>query len=141
MEALLPRESCRQLISELQSAILLRVIGVKDLRALEEKDRVLSLALANIFSQPDHRSETISDFILSILEKKCGYKRVVSTTTRPMRSNETEGVDYYYKTKNEFEELIMNDKLIEYRYYDTIQNGENTRWHYGIERKEIDLNS
>lgn len=66
VEELLPRDACRQLVSELQSAILLRVIGVKNLRTLEEKDMVISLAFANIFSQPDDKSGKISDFISSI---------------------------------------------------------------------------
>lgn len=72
-----------------------------------------------------------------ILSKEHGYKNVVSTTTRPIRSNETNHVDYHFITEDEFIKMKEEDKFIEYRYYDTIQEGENKRWHYGIERSEI----
>lgn len=77
--------------------------------------------------------------IEQILEKEYGYKRVVSTTTRPMRSNEINHVDYHFISDREFQQLIDEDKLIEYRYYNTITNDKPTRWQYGIEKNEIDL--
>ena len=56
-----------------------------------------------------------------------------------MRSGEKEGVQYYFKTNEEFRKLIELDLLAEYRSYNTIQNDDETVWHYGIEKKEIDL--
>ena len=53
----------KKLVHELQSAILLRIIGVKDLRRLDEKDMLLSLALANHFAQPDDDAVSMSDFL------------------------------------------------------------------------------
>ncbi len=79
------------------------------------------------------------DSVARVLEEELGYKFVVSTTTRPMRVGEVNGVNYHFKTKEEFQQLIDNDELIEYRYYDTINNGKPDRWHYGIERKSINL--
>lgn len=38
----------------------------------------------------------------------------VSATTRPPRKGEVEGVDYYFKTKNEFKDLVANDQMLEY---------------------------
>lgn len=38
----------------------------------------------------------------------------ISATTRDIRPGEVDGVDYYYKTKEEFEELIKQNKLLEY---------------------------
>jgi guanylate kinase len=38
----------------------------------------------------------------------------VSCTTRDCRPGEFEGVDYYYKTKKEFEELINKEEFLEY---------------------------
>ena len=49
----------------------------------------------------------------------------VSATTRPRRGQEVHGVDYYYLTQEEFEQMIENDQLVEYqevyegRYYGT----------------------
>lgn len=49
----------------------------------------------------------------------------VSATTRPRRGNEVNGVDYYYKTVDEFKQMIADDQLVEYqevyegRYYGT----------------------
>jgi guanylate kinase len=53
-----------------------------------------------IFSQPD------TEFEYSI-----------SMTTRLPREGEVNGVDYFYKTREEFEELIEQDKLLEYAEY------------------------
>ena len=41
----------------------------------------------------------------------------VSATTRSPRPGETEGVEYFFKTKEEFERLIAEDRLIEYAGY------------------------
>lgn len=38
----------------------------------------------------------------------------VSATTRPPRKGEVDGVDYYFKTKGEFDNLIENDQMLEY---------------------------
>lgn len=39
----------------------------------------------------------------------------VSATTRPRRGQEVHGVDYYYKTADEFRQMIENDELVEYQ--------------------------
>lgn len=49
----------------------------------------------------------------------------VSATTRPKRPGELEGVDYFFKTEEEFKELIDKDEFIEYtlhvnNYYGTL---------------------
>ncbi len=79
------------------------------------------------------------DSVARVLEKKYGYKFVVSTTSRPMRSGESDGVQYHFITDEEFQQLKDNNQLIEYRYYDTYENGKPARWHYGITKDEIDL--
>ena len=79
------------------------------------------------------------DSIARVLANQHGYNYVVSTTTRPIRANEQQDVDYHFVSEDVFQALKDLDKFIEYRYYDTIQEGKNTRWHYGIERSEIDL--
>lgn len=79
------------------------------------------------------------DTIARKLESDHNYKFVVSTTSRPIRSSELNGREYYFVTDEEFQELIINNKLIEYRNYNTYQNGKSAIWHYGITRDSIDL--
>lgn len=79
------------------------------------------------------------DTIARKLESDYGYNFVVSTTSRPIRSNEVNGREYYFVTDEEFQNLIDNNELIEYRYYNTYQNGNPAIWHYGITRDSIDL--
>ena len=45
------------------------------------------------------------------------YKYSISMTTRHMREGEIDGVDYFFKTKEEFEALIKDDQFIEYAQY------------------------
>ena len=54
------------------------------------------------------------------------FKISVSHTTRTPRSNEVDGVDYYFITKSKFEELINKKKFYEYakifdNYYGTLK--------------------
>lgn len=46
--------------------------------------------------------------------------RVIPYTTRPIRSDETDGVDYYFCTKEQAEELERAGKMIELRTYHTV---------------------
>ena len=48
----------------------------------------------------------VRDFIYSI-----------SATTRQRREGEVDGVDYFFKTREEFEDMIKNDQLLEYTEY------------------------
>lgn len=69
-----------------------------------------------------------------------GYDFIISTTSRPIRKNESEGDPYFFMTREEFENLISNDRLIEYRKYNTIENNKNTIWYYGITKDQIKNN-
>ena len=40
------------------------------------------------------------------------YKYSISMTTRGIREGEVDGIDYFFKTKAEFEELIKQDQFI-----------------------------
>ncbi|MGT2749416.1 guanylate kinase [Streptococcus orisasini] len=53
-----------------------------------------------IFSTPDHK-----------------FEYSVSMTTRPQRPGETDGVDYFFRTREEFEELIRQGQMLEYAEY------------------------
>ena len=61
-----------------------------------------------------------------IQQKYQSFKLSVSHTTRPPRSNEVNGVDYHFVSKNEFEKLIENNEFYEYakifdNYYGTLK--------------------
>lgn len=45
------------------------------------------------------------------------YALSISATTRPPRSGEREGIAYFFKTREEFERMIAQNKLIEYAQY------------------------
>lgn len=47
----------------------------------------------------------------------------VSATTRKPREGEIEGVNYFFKTEDEFRELIENDGLLEYARYNNCYYG------------------
>ena len=53
-----------------------------------------------IFSTPDHK-----------------FEYSVSMTTRAQRPGEVDGKDYFFRTREEFEELIRNGQMLEYAEY------------------------
>ena len=53
-----------------------------------------------IFSTPDHK-----------------FEYSVSMTTRAQRPGEVDGVDYFFRSREEFEELIRNGQMLEYAEY------------------------
>lgn len=52
-----------------------------------------------------------------LMEKYDNYALSVSATTREPRPGEEHGREYFFHTKKEFEELILEDALIEYAQY------------------------
>ncbi len=55
--------------------------------------------------------------IVNELVKKYHYAISISATTRAPREGEVEGKNYFFKTKEEFEQMIKDGKLIEYAQY------------------------
>ena len=53
-----------------------------------------------IFSTPDHQ-----------------FEYSVSMTTRPKRPGEVDGVDYFFRTREEFKDLIKKGQMLEYAEY------------------------
>jgi len=45
------------------------------------------------------------------------FEYSISMTTRKPRDGEVNGIDYFFKTRDEFEDLIAQDKLLEYAEY------------------------
>ena len=67
-----------------------------------------------------------------IQQKYSSFKISVSHTTRSARSNEVEGVDYYFVDHIEFEKLIKEKKF--YEYAKIFEN------YYGTSKKNVDVN-
>ncbi|MFD1336054.1 guanylate kinase [Oceanobacillus iheyensis] len=52
-----------------------------------------------------------------LFEEETDLQYSISMTTRDRRPGEVDGVDYFYKTKEEFEQLIKDGQLLEYAQY------------------------
>ena len=52
-----------------------------------------------------------------LLESYDNYALSISATTRSPRQGETHGVEYFFKSVDEFEKMIAQDELIEYAKY------------------------
>lgn len=85
------------------------------------------------------KSASGKDSLLNYFVEHYGYKTLMSSTDRPMRNGETNGKEYNFRTKEEFDKKIKNNDFIEYRAYTTTVNGKEDIWRYGSE-KPIDLN-
>ena len=64
---------------------------------------------------------------------KRGYKKIVTTTTRPARKDEVDGGDYNFISEEEFEQLINTRYFAEWKKYDTAEGV----WYYGSPLDEI----
>ena len=74
------------------------------------------------------KSSTGKDTIYRELLKRkdLGLKRVVTYTTRPIRGNETDGVEYHFTDEANEERLRSEGKIVESRSYETMHG----RWAY-----------
>lgn len=78
--------------------------------------------------------DTIYKRILS--KERLPLKTLVSYTTRPIRDGETNGVEYYFLTEEEQQQLEQQGKIIELRAYDTVHG----IWKYfTVNDHQIDL--
>ena len=70
--------------------------------------------------------------------KQLNLKTVVGYTTRPMRVNEKDGMEYFFVDQNKLEELKNAKKVIECRDYNTVYG----IWSYfTVDDGQIDLNN
>ena len=71
------------------------------------------------------------DTLIELLAKELPLERVITTTTRPMRPNESDGHPYHFIDKNQFVKLKDEGVFLEYA---QTYNGE---W-YGVTRTDFD---
>ena len=69
--------------------------------------------------------------------KKYNFNNIISYTSRPMRINEIDGVDYHFVNRNQFENMIEKEQMIEYRTYDTLVNNMPDKWYYGLKKEKL----
>ncbi len=83
-----------------------------------------------VFAAPSGSGKTT--IVKSVLNKFSGFVFSISATTRKKRSSETDGVDYYFLTEEEFKRKIDNDEFVEWeRFYD---------YYYGTLKTFVDRN-
>lgn len=69
------------------------------------------------------------DYLKNRLKQR-GLKASVNCTTRPVRDDEQDGVDYHFLTDEEFKEGIKQDLFIEYEKFNN--------WYYGTPVDEFE---
>lgn len=72
------------------------------------------------------KSATGKDTIYSELVQHLNLRKITCYTTRPIRSQETEGVEYHFVSEEQMKQLGEEKKIIECRSYHTI----NGIWYY-----------
>ena len=69
-------------------------------------------------------------FYRRALKEEC-LLPVISTTTRPMRPGEKDGVDYFFVDRKEFLRRQNKNQFLEWRSYKTSVGGKEDVWYYG----------
>lgn len=73
------------------------------------------------------KSASGKTFVRDKLVKECGYKSLVTFTSRPPRKNEKQDITYRFISKEDFEQKIEEGFFAECKKYDTEQGV----WYYG----------
>ncbi len=68
-----------------------------------------------LFSGPSGvGKDTVLDVVLN---KDCSIQRSISLTTRDIRENEVDGRDYYFISKEKFDNMLQNGEVLEFAQY------------------------
>ncbi|PIT88374.1 MAG: guanylate kinase [Candidatus Magasanikbacteria bacterium CG10_big_fil_rev_8_21_14_0_10_36_32] len=70
--------------------------------------------------------DSVIDALLKIFPNST---RLITTTTRPKRPGEIDGINYYFISPDTFQNLIMNKELIEYNFY--------ANQYYGMQKSKL----
>lgn len=71
--------------------------------------------------------------IVDKLVAEYGYRKIVTTTSRPIRKKEKQGVDYNFISEEEFKNKIEDGTFAEWKCYHTVDGD----WYYGCYLNEI----
>lgn len=85
------------------------------------------------------KSSVGKDYIVKkVLENNKNIELAVSHTTRPIRKNEQNGVEYHFISQENFLKKQSNSYFIETRKYNTYdKNGNKAVWYYGLSYNAI----
>jgi guanylate kinase len=71
-----------------------------------------------------------------LMEKQqLNLTRLVTGTTRPIREGEKNGVEYFFYTQEQFQELVRSGRIVECRSYDTVHG----IWNYFTVATKLDV--
>lgn len=85
-----------------------------------------------IMGKSSSGKDTIFKYLLN--DRSLELSRLVPWTTRPIRFGEVDGVDYNFRTNEQFFEMKEKDLIIESREYDT----KNGLWIYFTPKEDLD---
>lgn len=71
------------------------------------------------------------------LFKQIDLPPLVSTTTRPPRPQEVQGIDYNFVSITEFKQASWKKEFFEIRRYDVIENDKHNSWYYGTKLDQL----
>lgn len=84
------------------------------------------------------KSASGKDSILKEIISQLDIFNAISFTTRPMRMNEKNLVDYEFITPEDFKYKLNNNEIAEHVTYDVInEQGEPDQWHYGLSMNQL----
>lgn len=70
--------------------------------------------------------------LAKLLFNTYGYLKIITTTTRPMRTNERQGIDYHFLSKEEFLEMQERNAFVEVTHYQGNL--------YGMQKRDVVIN-
>lgn len=78
--------------------------------------------------------------IANYLHKHYGFDEVINFTTRPIRINEKNGVDYHFINDNIFSDMMANDEFINYKEQPIYINNKLDIYYYGTHKEKNNIN-
>lgn len=87
-------------------------------------NRIKILAL---FGESSSGKDSIQNWMVNNIENT---HKIISYTTRPPRENEKDGEDYYFISQKEFLKEILQNKMLEYSYFND--------WYYGTMKSSFE---
>lgn len=87
-------------------------------------NRIKILAL---FGESSSGKDSIQNWMVDNIENT---HKIISYTTRPPRENEKDGKDYYFISQKEFLKEVLQNKMLEYSYFNN--------WYYGTMKSSFE---